>query len=805
MTSIREFSARLRWRTLAAIALLGALASTVSELGAESPRELWYDKPARQWTEALPVGNGRMGAMVFGGAREARFQFNEDSLWTGGPHSYAHEGAHEHLAEIRRRLLAGEQEEAERLAMREFMSVPLRQRMYQPFGDVTIRMEADGEASDYRRSLDVDTATATTEFRLGDRRYVRRAFASYPDSAIVIHLECDQPGGLAFTAELSSAQPDASLSAVDDRTLQATGEARDERRRGGVIPGETRYAAHVRVANTDGRVTASPDGLGVTGATRATLVLTAATSFVNFRDVSADPVARSQDDLEKASAKSFDQLHAAHVEDHQRLFNRVGLTLGDAPGPDKPTDARLLASQDTADPALAALLFHYGRYLMIASSRPGGQPANLQGLWNDQPRPPWESKYTVNINTEMNYWLTDPCNLSECAEPLYAALEEVARSGAETAREHYAAPGWVLHHNFDIWRGTAPINASNHGIWPTGGAWLCDHLWERYLYSGDREYLRERAYPLMRGAAEFFAAYLVEDPRNDEGWLISGPSNSPENGGLVMGPTMDHQIIRSLFANTIEASEILDVDQEFRAKLRQMLPRIAPNQIGRHGQLQEWLEDVDDPANRHRHVSHLWGLHPGDEITPDTPELFDAARTSLEMRGDGGTGWSRAWKINFWARLRDGDRAYKVLRGLMTLTGSPLTSYNGGGLYPNLFDAHPPFQIDGNFGATAGVCEMLVQSHRRTADGARLIELLPALPSAWPSGEITGLRTRDGFEIDLEWNDGKLTRCRVESLLGQPAVVRCGERDFGVTLAPGEEVTLDGRLRPVSLSEGAVE
>jgi len=525
--------------------------------------------------------------------------------------------------------------------------------------------------------------------------------------------------------------------------------------------------------------------------------LTAGTNYVNFREISADPRARSEKDLQQLEDKFFDELKATHLEDHQALFRRVTIELGPEPDEQFPTDDRILAYAKESDPALAALLFQYGRYLMIASSRPGSQPANLQGVWNDQLEPSWDSKYTVNINTEMNYWITEPCNLAECGEPLFAALEELAESGRETANAHYNAPGWVLHHNFDLWRGTAPINSSDHGIWPTGGAWLCQHLWWHYVYNGDEEFLRERAYPIMRGAAEFFAHYLFEDPRSTEGWLISGPSNSPELGGLVLGPTMDHQIIRGLFANTIQAAEILEVDEEFCQQLAEMRSRIAPNQIGRHGQLQEWLEDIDDPDSRHRHISHLWGLHPGSEVTSETPDLFAAAQKSLEMRGDGGTGWSLAWKINFWARLLDGDHAHKMIGNLLTLTGSPKSEHLGGGVYPNLFDAHPPFQIDGNFGATSGICEMLLQSHLRTDDGRVIVDLLPALPSAWPTGSVTGLRTRDGLELDITWQDGKLTECKIHSHLGKPFVLRYGPIDREIGMHEGISVTVDGELRPM--------
>lgn len=760
--------------------------------------ELWYTAPAAAWTEALPVGNGRVGAMVFGGAERARYQFNEDSLWTGGPHSYAHPGAAQYLPQLRQLLLEGKQREAERLAMRHFMSVPLRQMAYQPFGDVELEFAHGADANKYRRSLDLDTAIAMTTYQVGGVRYTRETFASHPDRAIAIHLTSDQPGQLEFTARVSSRQADVSVKAADGRTLAMTGRVRDYNVRGGsTVRGETTFASHLRILDTDGDVEANDDALTVRGASRATLVLTAATSVVNFRDVSADPVARSWNDLQQIGDKDYDELRTAHIEDYQALFRRVSLRFGSSDetgGQQLPTDERVLQSKQHADPALAELLFQYGRYLLIASSRPGGQPANLQGLWNVQLDPPWESKYTTNINAEMNYWPTEPCNLAECGQPLFDAIGELAESGRETAQAHYGAPGWVLHHNFDLWRGTAPINASDHGIWPTGGAWLCQPLWWHYVYSGNEKFLRDTAYPVMKAAAEFFADYLFEDPRNDKHWLVSGPSNSPEQGGLVLGPTMDHQIIRNLFSNTIQAAEVLGVDKDFCSELARLRERIAPNQIGRHGQLQEWLEDKDDPANRHRHVSHLWGLFPGDEITPDTPELFAAAKRSLEMRGDGGTGWSLAWKINLWARLRDGDHAHRMLGNLLTLTGSPKTGHRGGGVYPNLFDAHPPFQIDGNFGATSGICQMLLQSHRHADDGTRLVELLPALPAAWPDGEVTGLRARDGFDVDIRWSGGQLRECTIHSRLGRPVTIAYGDRRQTLDVAKGDTVRLNGEL-----------
>lgn len=757
---------------------------------------LYYDSPAEEWTAALPVGNGRLGCMVFGGISEARFQFNEDTLWNGQPHIYARDGAVLYLPEIRRLLFEGRQKEAEELAEREFMSVPLRQTDYQPFGDVIIRFSDLAKPDKYERSLDLKTATATTRYEINGVQFTRQTIASYPDQVVAIHLTCSKAGALNFQVDLQSPHTKSETKPYDSRTLAMTGKVNGTpRQNADQVEGVMDFAAHIRVSSPDGKIQTTDDRLSVANATEATLLLSAATSFVNFRDISGDPISLSRDRLE-CIGRSWDKIYRDHVKDYQDLYDRVDLQLGPSREVNLPTDKRILQNPEHPDPSLATLLFNYGRYLMIASSRPGSQPANLQGIWNDSLTPPWGSKYTSNINVEMNYWMVEPCNLGECAEPLFAALRDLAESGRKTAREHYGAPGWVLHHNFDIWRGTAPINASNHGIWPTGGAWLCQQLWEHFLYSYDEQFLRETAYPLMKGAAEFFAAYLIEDPREDREWLISGPSNSPEIGGLVMGPTMDHQIIRSLFANTIEAAKTLGIDPEFQSKLAELRSRIAPNQIGKHGQLQEWLEDLDRPEEKHRHVSHLWGLFPGSEITPDTPTLFAAARQSLEFRGDEGTGWSRAWKINFWARLGDGDRAHKVLVGLLTLTGSPLTNYTGGGVYPNLFDAHPPFQIDGNFGATNGICEMLVQSHRQTNGGECLIELLPALPTAWSEGKLSGIRTRGGFELDIHWSKGTLVHCNVQSLQGMPVVVCYGDKQASLSLAAGESVRLDEELNP---------
>ncbi len=923
--------------------LLAAL--VMSSVVSSQQLQLWYNQPAQKWTEALPIGNGRMGAMIFGGIAQEHIQFNEETLWTGGPRNYNRTGAYKYLDSIRQLLFAGKQKEADALAEREFlglkseegkrsewvskvrslngikgnpalpdfddsnwktMQVPsfdgweavgfegldgavwLRttfeltaaqtgknmlldlnrirdqdftyvngklvggmesqeprqylvskenlhagtntiavlvlnfgnkggiqgykdtsrhigvyaegdspenlislqgnwkyfiqtderpaigqyQADYQPFGDVWLNFANTTGAVNYKRSLDLTTAVASTLYTLNGTEYTRDYFASQPHQLIAIHLGAGKPASISFEATINSPHKHSSVIKLNDNTLSLSLSVRN---------GAMKGTSYLQVNAVSGKVTLADNKIVVTGADDVVIYLVAGTNFKTYTDVSAEPATPCINALHGTAASSYEKIKAAHIKEYQQYFNRFSVNFGSNENEKLPVDERVEKFAATGDPSLMALYMQYGRYLLIASSRPGTQPANLQGIWNNLLSPPWGSKYTTNINAEMNYWPAEMLNLSALHEPLFKMIDELSVSGRQTARQYYNANGWVLHHNTDQWRGTAPINAANHGIWVTGGAWLCHHLWEHYLFTQDKVFLKNRAYPVMKQAALFFSSFLIKDPVT--GYLISTPSNSPEQGGLVAGPTMDHQIIRDLFKNTIAAARLLGVDQSLQTVLAEKYKQIAPNKIGRYGQLQEWMQDVDDTTNKHRHVSHLWGQYPGNEINwDDTPELMKAARQSLLYRGDEATGWSLGWKINFWARFKEGDHAYRLVQLLL----SPANS--GAGSYPNLFDAHPPFQIDGNFGGAAGIGEMIIQSH------TKYIDLLPALASVLPEGNVQGICARGGFVFNIRWSGGRLQQLEIVSNMGQPCLLRYGGKELAIPVQKGKKYVVNANL-----------
>jgi alpha-L-fucosidase 2 len=934
--------------------------------------KLWYNKPSQKWTDALPIGNGRIGGMIYGTIDTERLQFNEQTLWTGGPRDYQREGAYKYLEPIRQLIFDGKQKEAEAMAEAHFMgrksnedtyepqkavwfktvrsnmapsapgfndikwkainlptekgwevvpglegvdgavwfrttftlpsnwagknivlslgrmrdmdftyvngqqvgaidgadyrryTVPAKllhagknqiaiqvinyndkggltsnprelaiypegyqlidekvskatgktdvainsagdnvkvvklngtwkywiqndnppqfpryNADYQPFADLYLQFAKQGAIINYSRDLNISNSTGHVSYTTSGVKYTREFLASNPDQVMAVHLTADKPGKISFNAILKTLHQNVVLRKIDAHTLALTFKVRN-----GALRGVSYLYADVK----KGKLTVTNQGISITGADEATLYLTAATNFKNYKDVSGNPEAACQKVIQGIRSKTYVAVKAAHVADYQKYFNKFTINLGTGKNPNLPTDERILKFNKVDDPALVSLFMQYSRYLLISTSRPGGGPANLQGLWNDLLTPPWGSKFTTNINLEMNYWPAEVLNLSACTQPLFNMVDELVQTGKQTAKAHYNMPGWVLHHNTDLWRGTAPVNAANHGIWVTGAAWLSESLWEHYQFTQDKTFLQARAYPVMKGAAEFFVNFLVKDPKT--GYLISAPSNSPEHGGLVAGPAMDHQIIRELFKNTIAAAKILGIDAAFSQTLQEKYSRIAPNMIGKYGQLQEWIVDKDDTTDTHRHVSHMWGIHPGTDITPANADLMKAAKKSMYYRGDEGTGWSLAWKINIWARMLDGDHAYKMLTMLLS-PADAVPNHEKGGIYHNMFDAHPPFQIDGNFGGAAGIAEMLLQSQ------PGYLDILPALPSALPNGEVKGIRGRGGFLLNLSWKNGTLEQVQIMSESGEPCIVKYKDKKMKFDTKKGQTYKLNSDLKAI--------